>query len=94
MIDYIVEESCEPLNFPAWGDATNVLDIVNNSSTEVCDTAREIIESMASACGILGEHVTDYDINDYIWADLSDALEEKGYICVCYDGISYFTKAD
>ena len=90
MIDYIVEESCAALNFPAWGEAATVLDIVANSSTEVCDTASEIIESLVSDC----EPVTDYDINDYIRVYLSDELEEKGYISVCYDGISYFTKAD
>lgn len=72
MIKYLT--SCALFNFPAWSMAIGNLDALCNHPMAY-DYIEEFINDYAD-CGI--EEVTETWINDLLWFDLFDILEEAG----------------
>ena len=68
-IDYICEETCDLADFPAWSGAKDRLDEIIELGIE--DEAEDYIREM-----FYGETPTDTQINDLLWFDMDDWIEE------------------
>ncbi len=67
-IDYICEETCDLADFPAWSGAKDRLNEIIELGIE--DEAEDYIKSMFE------ETPTDTQINDLLWFDMDDWIEE------------------
>ena len=68
-IDYICEETCDLADFPAWSGAKDSLNEIIELGIE--DEAEDYIKEM-----FYGETPTDTQINDLLWFDMDDWIEE------------------
>lgn len=68
-IDYICEETCDLADFPAWSGAKDRLNEIIELGIE--DEAEDYIKEM-----FFEETPTDTQINDLLWFDMDDWIEE------------------
>ena len=76
MINYVVQHECELTAFPAWAGGLRVLDELcehEEAYEYVQNYIEEVIREMDPA------EVTDTFINDMLWFDIPDELEEAGF---------------
>ena len=76
MINYVVHHSCELHEFPAWAGGRRVLDELGEHD-EAYEYAESYIEEVISVTD--PAEVTDTLINDLLWFDILDVLEEAGF---------------
>ena len=76
MIDYVVQHECELHEFPAWAGGRTTLDELCEHS-EAYEFAENYIEDFISVTDPC--EVTDTVINDLLWFDIPDVLEEAGF---------------
>ena len=76
MIEYVVQHECDLSAFPAWAGGSRILDELCEHK-EAYEFAENYIEEVISITDP-GE-VTDTFINDMLWFDIPDVLEEAGF---------------
>ena len=76
MINYVVQNECELRDFPAWAGGRRVLDELCEHD-EAYEYAESYIEEVIS--DIDPAEVTDTFINDLLWFDIPNVLEEAGF---------------
>ena len=76
MINYVVQHECELHEFPAWGCGRMVLDELCEHE-EAYEFVQNYIEDVISVTD--SYEVTDTFINDLLWFDIPDVLEEAGF---------------
>ena len=76
MIDYIVQHQCELWEFPAWSGGRSNLDALCEHQ-DAYEYAERYIEDFSSVNDPY--EVTDAVINDLLWFDIPDVLEEAGF---------------
>ena len=76
MIDYVVQHECELYEFPAWVGGRTTLDALCEHQ-EAYEFAENYIEDVISVTD--PAEVTDTFINDLLWFDIPDVLEEAGF---------------
>ena len=76
MINYIEHHECELNEFPAWLGGSDVLDMLSDHA-EAYEFVENYIEEVLATMGP-GE-VTDTFINDLLWFEVPEVLEEAGF---------------
>ena len=76
MINYVVQNECELRDFPAWAGGARFLDELAQHD-EAYEYTESYIEQLIRY--IDPAEVTDTFINDLLWFDIPDALEEAGF---------------
>ena len=76
MLNYVVQHECELREFPAWAGGAHILDklCVHPEAYMFVENYLEEIISMTDPY-----EVTDTFINDLLWFDIPDVLEENGF---------------
>ena len=85
MINYVVQHECELHEFPAWAGGRAILDELCEHK-EAYECAESYIEEFIAVSE--PEAVTDTVINDMLWFDIPDALEEAGFDLNTFERIS------
>lgn len=67
--------------FQAWLGGNDWKQVVLNSSEEVIDYVESLLDELFTD----DSHATETDVNDFLWHDLADHMDENGYT---YDPIS------
>lgn len=76
MIEYVVEKACELRDFSAWSGGDDILnELVNHEGAY--EFAKDFIEEVISVSD--PKEVTDTFINDILWFDIPDILEDAGF---------------
>lgn len=68
-------------NFQAWAGGANWQKVVLNSSEDIIDYVELMLDELFTE----DSHATETDVNDFLWFDLVDHMDENGYT---YDPIS------
>lgn len=61
--------------FQAWAGGNAWQKVVLNSSEDVIDYVDGLLDELFAE----GSHATETDVNDFLWFDLPDHMDENGY---------------
>ena len=75
MINYVVQHECELCDFPAWSGGARILDELVKHDEAYAFAENYIEEAITEKAS---NEVTDTFINDVLWFEITDALEEAG----------------
>lgn len=68
-------------SFGAWSGGNSWKQVVLNSSEDVIDYVNSLLDELFTD----DSHATETDVNDFLWFELADHMDENGYT---YDHIS------